>query len=91
MIIVLVLIAAILIVAALRDTQGDLFTALGQDVPAFGTWAAALIALGLLGFVPGFRPISRGLIALVFVVLFVNNYEGITKGFQNAWQGKADE
>ena len=86
MIIVLVLIAAVLIVSAIRDTQGDLFAALKEDVPNFGTWAAALFAPGLLGFIPGLKPISRGLIALVIVVLFVNNYQSIVKSFENTWK-----
>lgn len=86
MVLILILIAAVLIVSALRDTQGDLFAALGEDVPAYGTWAAALIALGLIGFIPGFKPVSRGLLALVIVVLVVNNYDTITKGFENAWK-----
>lgn len=87
MILVLVLIAAVLIVAALRDTQGDLFAALREDVPAFVTWAAALIAIGAIGFIPGARPVSRGLLALVIVVLVVNNATAIVNGFQNAWSG----
>lgn len=87
MIIVLVLIAAILIIAALRDTQGDLFAALKEDVPAFGVWSAALIALGMIGFIPGLKPVSRGLLALVVVVLFVNNYKAIVSGFEKAWRG----
>lgn len=87
MIIILVLIAAVLIVAAIRDTQGDLFAALRDDVPAFGTWAAAIVLLGALGFVPGARPVSRALIVLVFVVLFVNNYQTIVAGFGGASSG----
>lgn len=91
MILVLILIAAVLIVSAIRDTQGDLFAALKSDVPAYGTWAAALIALGLIGFIPGFKPVSRGLIALVIVVLVVNNYQAIVSGFEKAWKGGASE
>lgn len=89
MILVLVLIAALLIVSALRDTQGDLFVAIREDVPAFGTWAAAILVLGFIGFIPGFRPVSRYLLALVIVVLVVNNYQSITKGFESAWKGSA--
>lgn len=91
MILVLLLIAALLIVSAIRDTQGDLFAALREDVPAFGTQAAALIALGLIGFIPGLKPVSKGLLALVIVVIVVNNYQAITKGFQNAWKGNGSE
>lgn len=87
MVLVLILIGAFLIVAAFRDTQGELFQALGEDVPAFGTWAAAIIAIGLIGFIPGFKPVSRGLLALVIVVLVINNYDKILTGFNHSWQG----
>lgn len=88
MIIFLVLIAAVLIVAAIRDTQGDLFAAIREDVTAFGVWAAAIIAIGLLGFIPGVKPVSRALLGLVIVVLFVNNYQAIVNGFRQAWSGE---
>lgn len=90
MIIFLVLIAVVLIVAALRDTQGDLFAAIREDVTAFGTWGAALIAVGLLGFIPGVKPVSRALLGLVIVVLFVNNYQTIVSGFSQAWSGESE-
>ena len=86
MIIVALLIGAILIVAAIRNSQGALFTALGTDAPGFIVWAAALFALGAIGFIPGLRPVSRGLLGLVLLVLILNNYQKILAGFQNAWQ-----
>lgn len=82
MILVALLIGAILIVAAFRNTQGALFSALGTDVPKFVVWAAAIIALGAIGFVPGLKPVSRGLMTLVLVVIILRNYQGILKGFQ---------
>lgn len=91
MIIFLVLIAVVLIVAAIRDTQGDLFAAIREDVTAFGVWAAALIAIGLLGFIPGVKPVSRALLGLVIVVLFVNNYQAIVTGFRQAWSGSSEQ
>ncbi len=84
MIFVLLLLGLILIVAAIRNTQGTLFTALGADVPAFFVWGAAILALGAIGFIPGLKPVSRGLLALVLVVLVLHNYQGIISGFQNA-------
>ena len=83
---ILVLIGAVLIVAAMRDTQGDLFAALREDVPAYSVWAAAIVAIGLVGFIPGFRPVARGLLALVIVVLVVNNYQALVTGFENGWR-----
>lgn len=91
MIIFLVLIAVVLIVAAIRDTQGDLFAAIRDDVTAFGVWAAAIIAIGLLGFIPGLKPVSRALLGLVIVVLFVNNYQAIVSGFSRAWSGTSEQ
>lgn len=79
------IIGAILIVAAVRNSQADLFTALGQDVPSFIVWAAAIIALGAVGFIPGLKPVSRALLALVIIVLIVNNYQKLVSGFTNAW------
>lgn len=79
-------IGAILIVAAIRNSQGALFAALYQDVPAFVVWAAAIFAVGAVGFIPGLKPVSRGLLALVIVVIVMNNYEKILAGFANAWQ-----
>lgn len=83
MILVALIIGSILIVAAIRDTYGSLFTAIGQDVPAFVVWGAAILALGAIGFVPGLKPISRGLMALVLIVIILRNYQGIIGGFQS--------
>ena len=81
---VLVIIGAVILVAALRNTQGTLATALETDVPGFAVWALALAGVGALGFVPGMRTISRGLIGLVLLVLVLRNYQAILAGFQGA-------
>lgn len=86
MLLVALFIGAILIVSAIRNSQGALFTALYEDVPGFVTWAAAILAIGAVGFVPGLKPISRGLLALIIVVLVLRNYQGIIGGFQSAWK-----
>lgn len=86
MILVLIAIGAILIVAAFRNSQGSLFTALYEDIPAFVTWAAAIFAIGAVGFIPGLKPVSRGILALVLVVIVLRNYQQIIAGFENTWQ-----
>lgn len=75
-----------LIVAAMRNSQDALFSAIGTDVPNFIVWAAAIFALGAIGFVPGLKPVSRALLALVITVLIVTNYKKIIAGFENLWQ-----
>ena len=86
MILVALFIGAILSVAAVRNSQGALFAALGTDVPAFTVWAAAIVALGAIGFAPGLKPVSRGLLALVVITLLLRNYTQILSGFENAWK-----
>lgn len=82
MTLVVLAIGIVLLVSAFRGTYGTLFTALGTDVPGFVIWAAAIVALGAIGFIPGLKPISRGLLALVIVVLIFQNYANILAGFQ---------
>lgn len=80
------LIGAVLIVAAIRNTHGQLLSALRQDVPGYAIWAAAIFGLALIGFVPGLKPVSRGLLALVFVVIILRNYKQILGSFTTSWQ-----
>lgn len=86
MTLVLLFIGIIIVVAAFRNSQGALFTALYEDVPGYVTWAAAIFAIGAVGFIPGLRPVSRGILALVIVVIVLRNYQNIIKGFQDVWQ-----
>lgn len=74
------IIGVVLIAAAIRNTQGTLFSALSEDVPAFMVWGAAIFAVGAIGWIPGISPVSRGLLALVIVVLVMNNYQRIIEG-----------
>lgn len=83
------LFAIVLIVAAIRNTHGALFAALQQDVPGYVVWASAIIALGAIGFIPNLKPISRALLALVFMVIILKNYRTILSGFTGMWQGAA--
>lgn len=80
--IVLLFVGAVLMVAAFRNTVGDLGTALQTDVPPFVVWAAAILGIGAIGYVPGLKPISRALLALVFTVLLLTNYKGLFAGYK---------
>lgn len=77
-------IGIILIVSSVRNSQGALFTALETDTPKFVVWAAAILAVGAIGVIPGLKPVSRWLLALVIVVIVVNNYQKLVTGFNNA-------
>jgi hypothetical protein len=84
MIFIALLIGAVLIVAAVRNSQGALATALVTDVPGYVVWGAAIFAVGAVGWIPGLKPVSRGLLALVLVVIVLNNYKAVLSGFQSA-------
>ena len=70
---VLLIVGAILILTAYRNSYGDLATALETDVPGFAKWALALAVVGGLGWVPGMQTISRWLLALVIVAIVLSN------------------
>lgn len=91
MTIVALFIGIILVVAALRNSQAALFTALKTDVPSFVVWAAAIVAIGAIGFVPKLSPLSRALLGLILVVIILKNYAAIIAGFNSAWQTSGSE
>lgn len=78
--IALVIIGAIMIVVAWNNTQGQLATALGEDIPAYFKWAIAIAIILALGYAPGLQRPSRWLLALVMTVLVVTNYQAIVDG-----------
>jgi hypothetical protein len=85
MILVALAIGLLVVVAAYRNSQRTLGTALTQDIPAFITWAAAIFAIGAIGFIPGLKPVSRALLALVMMVVVLRNYQAVLSGFKQAW------
>lgn len=82
-------IGVVLIVAAVRNSQDTLFAALKTDVPHYVTIAAAILAVGAIGYVPNLKPVSRGLLALIFTVIILRNYQQIIAGFQAVSSGQA--
>lgn len=81
------LVGAVFIVAAIRNSHGALLAALKEDVPSFAIWAAAIMAIAALGFIPNMKPVSRSLLVLVFVVIVLKNYKAILGGFETTWKG----
>lgn len=82
---ILVLIGVVILVAALRNTHGDLGNALQADLPGFTKWALAISIIGGMGFVPGIQQPSRWLLALVLFVLVLKNYVTLMAGLSNAF------
>lgn len=88
---ILIIIGAILIVSALKNTQGELATALEQDIPPFLKWAVAIFAIVALGWIPPLRTPSRWLLALVLIVIVLTNYRQLLAGFQGLGGGAAPQ
>ena len=84
MILVALVIGLVLVVAAIRNSYTTLFSAIGTDAPGFAVWAAAVVFVGALGFIPAFRTPSRALLALVLIVIVINNYQAVFSGLAAA-------
>lgn len=78
----ILLIGAILIVVAFNNSFSALATELETDVPGYFKWAAAIVAILALGYIPGLKTPSRWLLGLVLVVVLLKNYSTILSGFQ---------
>lgn len=64
---------AVLLIAAVRDTQDDLFGLVLDDITGpnnFVEWALAILLIGALGYIPKLKPLSTALVALVLVGIF---------------------
>lgn len=78
-----ILVGVVLFMAAYNNTQDQLTTALETDLPGFLKWGAAVLAIAGIGYIPGFRQLSRILLALVIVAIVMKNYQAIFNSFQN--------
>lgn len=85
----LILIGLLLVVTAFRNTIGQFATHLDEDLTSknqggasFIVWVAAIIGIGLLGYIPGLRGLSRGFLALIVIVVIIGTQGSI---FQQAF------
>lgn len=81
----LLIIGIILLVAAVRDSQDDLFKLVKGDFTGpnnFVFWVVSLLIIGAVGYIPKLKPISVGFLTLVLLVLFLSrgNPQNATSG-----------
>lgn len=82
---VLMLAGAVLIVAAVRNTQQQLFYLLALDFTGqnnFVYWFLSILIIGALGYIPKAKPLSDGFLILVILVLFLRKGTGFFDMFQ---------
>lgn len=76
---------AAFLIAALRNKQGDLLTLIEGEFKGtsggtnFAVWALALLLVGGIGYVRQLKPISNGLLALLFIGIVLSNQGLIAK------------
>jgi hypothetical protein len=70
-------VGASVLVSAIRGSQNELFQLLSADVPAVAEQVGAIVLIGLLGYIPGMQTPSRALLALVIIVVLLDE--------QGAW------
>jgi hypothetical protein len=71
---VLIVAGVVLLVAAIRDTQQQLFFLVAGDFTGannFIYWFLSIVLIGALGYVPKMKPISDGFLILVILTLFI--------------------
>lgn len=85
----LLLIGAVLLVAAVRNTYKDLWALVESDFSGTGgflSWVAAIAVIGGLGYIPKLKPLSIALMTLLLIVLVISN-GGVFAKLQAAIQG----
>ncbi len=81
---VLIIAGVILLIAAIRNSQGDLFTLLAGDFTGpnnFIFWFVSILIIGAIGYIPRMKPISDGFLILVILVLFLRKGTGFFDQF----------
>lgn len=72
----LIIFGLVLTIAGARGTQGSLFTLLKGDFTgdkSFIWWAASIIGVGAVGYIPDLKKLSNAFLALILVVLILHN------------------
>ena len=86
----LIFAGVILIVAAVRGTQNQLFQLVRGDFSGpnnYIYWVVSILMVGVLGYVPKLKPISDGFLVLIIVVLFLKKGEGFFDMFTKQIKG----
>lgn len=84
------LLGVLFIVAGIRGNARDIFSQLKDDASGFLALGAAIMVLAILGASDTFRPISKGLLFLLFVVYLLNNGNAVIKGLTDSASAMSD-
>lgn len=79
MVAIIIAIGLMLASVGVRGKSDEFFALVKNDFSGQGSFIPWIVSLGFLyaiGFIPGFRPVSRGLTVLVLVTLFLKRGTG---------------
>ena len=82
---VLIVAGSVLLIAAVRNTQQQLFYLLALDFTGpknFVFWVFSILVIGAVGYIPRLKPISDGFLILVILALFIRKGAGFFDMFQ---------
>lgn len=82
---VMIISGIVLIIAAVRNTQQDLYFLLAHDFTGpnnFIYWTLAILVIGSIGYIPRLKPVSDGFLILVILALFLTKKTGFFDMFQ---------
>jgi hypothetical protein len=81
---VLIVSGSVLLIAAVRNTQQNLYLLLAHDFTGpnnFIYWFLSILVIGAIGYIPKAKPISDGFLILVILVLFLTKGSGFFDAF----------
>jgi len=84
-----IVIGLLLVIAAVQNTQGELFALVKENFSGpdnFLQWVFALFLVGAIGFIPRLKGFSVALLALVLLAIFLRNGTGFFAQLQKAVQ-----
>jgi len=79
MAIALIFAGSLLLIAAVRDTQQDLYRLVKKDLIGpnnFIQWIVAIVLIGSIGYIPKLKGFSTALLALVLIAIFLKRGQG---------------
>lgn len=89
----LLIIGVLLAVVAIRNTMGSFSGHLADDLrgsgggASFPVWIGAILAIGMIGYLPKMQGFSRALLALVVVVVLLRNGKDLSSQFFSQLEG----
>jgi hypothetical protein len=84
---VLLILGILFFIVSIQGTQGSFFSLIKSEFVgsnSFVVWAAALVIIGLLGYIKPIRPISHAFLVLIVLVLVLANGKNFVANFNSA-------